>query len=65
VNAAATPPATTDVVLAGCPIDLLERSRRHNESLMRFAFIADSDQERAELGGCSRSWTAPGPAWSA
>ena len=50
VNAAAMPPATTDVVLAGCPIDLLERSRRHNESLMReFAFIADSDEERAEL----------------
>jgi hypothetical protein len=50
VSAPAPEPATTDVVLAGCPIELLERSRRHNESLMReFAFIAESDEERAEL----------------
>ncbi len=50
MSASQTRPATADVVLAGCPIDLLERSRRHNESLMReFAFIAESDQERAEL----------------
>jgi hypothetical protein len=47
-SASELPP--TEVVLAGCPIDLLERSRRHNESLMReFAFIAESDEGPAEL----------------
>jgi len=34
------------IVLRGCPIALLERTRRHTESLMReFAFIAESDRE--------------------
>jgi hypothetical protein len=50
VSAPAAEPTTTDVVLAGCPIDLLERARSHNESLMReFAFIAQSDEERTEV----------------
>jgi hypothetical protein len=36
-----------EVVLAACPIGLLERSRRHTEALLReFAFIAESDGGR-------------------
>jgi hypothetical protein len=36
-----------DVVLTTCPIELLERSRRHTEALLReFAFIAESEGGR-------------------
>ena len=42
--------ALTEVVLEGCPLDLLERARRHTESLIReFAFIASSGADRSSV----------------
>ena len=36
----------TRVTLLGCPLDLLERSRQHDESLLReLAFVAESDAD--------------------
>jgi hypothetical protein len=36
----------TRVTLLGCPLDLLERSRQHDESLLReLAFVAESDSD--------------------
>jgi hypothetical protein len=40
----------TRIVLQGCPLDVIERSRRHTEALIReFAFITASDADRSSV----------------
>jgi hypothetical protein len=42
-----TEPVLREVVLTACPVELLERSRRHTEALLReFAFISESEDGR-------------------